>query len=81
MTGTTYVTNCWEGDWYHVLSDSRLKQIIDNNNYNFNDKILIVNNIKHDTAKPILKAIDNALKIGAFNNFYFGYVLKSTFLI
>lgn len=71
MTGTTYVTNCWEGDWYHVLSDSRLKQIMNNNSYNFDDRTLIINNIKPDTVKSISKAIDNALKIGAFNNFYF----------
>jgi hypothetical protein len=71
MTNVTYATNCWEKDWYYILNDSRLKKIIDNNSYDFDYRLLIINNVKEDTVKPLLKAIDHAIKIGAFTDFYF----------
>lgn len=67
----TFATKCWEKDWQYILSDKRLYQIIDNNDYDFDERILIVNNINKDSIRSVNKAVDRAIQLGAFTNCYF----------
>jgi hypothetical protein len=67
----TYVTGCWEKSWQHILSDKRLDQIIETNQYPFKEKLVIINNVEKQTIKPMVKAIEHAIKRGAFTNYYF----------
>lgn len=71
MDNITFITNCWEKDWEYVLSNDRLKNIIDNNPYDFEKKFLIINNVENSTRKSVIKAAENAVQIGAFTDYYF----------
>lgn len=44
----TFATNCWENDWKYILLDPIYLQtkLIENNCYPFDEKILIINNVK-----------------------------------
>ena len=67
----TFATKCWEKDWQHILNDRRLNQIIETNKYSFDERLLIVNNVSKETLKPLMKAVDHAISLGAFTDCYF----------
>lgn len=52
----TFATCCWENDWKKMLLDPDYLKVrqIENHDYPFNDKMLIINNVKD------LKAVTNA---------------------
>jgi hypothetical protein len=42
----TFFTNCWEGDWRYLLKTNRLKNMIENNDFPFTQKILCISNVE-----------------------------------
>ncbi|MGZ6005078.1 MAG: hypothetical protein ACXWLH_02910 [Candidatus Saccharimonadales bacterium] len=50
MSGSvTFETKCWEKDWQYVLDPVRLQSAISNNRYDFNEKIVYINNVQNLT--------------------------------
>jgi len=42
----TFETKCWENDWRPLLKTKRIETMIKRNNYNFQRKVLLINNVK-----------------------------------
>lgn len=49
-TTVTFETKCWENDWELLLRTNLIKTMIDRNNFAFEKRVLIINNVK-DTEK------------------------------
>ncbi|WP_165024626.1 hypothetical protein [Dysgonomonas sp. ZJ279] len=41
----TFETKCWEHDWMYLLKEGYLEKMIDNCNYNFDERVLFINNV------------------------------------
>lgn len=41
----TFETKCWEKDWEYMLKTNRIKEMISRNRYNFDKRVLIINNV------------------------------------
>jgi hypothetical protein len=65
----TYQTNVWEKDWKYVLKKSYLSQIINRCQTNFNEKTIIVNNVKN---RPLVESrLAKLKKEGIIDTYYF----------
>ena len=67
MLDVTYATSCYEGDWKYVLSDDRLADLKKYNNYEFENRWLILNNIKNETRPKVEERIQKAFEMGVFD--------------
>lgn len=65
----TFETKCWEGDWEYMLKTDRLSKMIANNQFDFFEKILVINNVENRKVVEsfAIKAVDN----GVIDKFYF----------
>ena len=43
----TFETKVWEKDWEYILKGDYLKKVIENCNYKFSSKHVIINNVKN----------------------------------
>ena len=43
----TFETKVYENDWEYILKGNYLKKIISNNNYNFDRRIVLINNVRN----------------------------------
>ncbi|MCM3568568.1 hypothetical protein [Neobacillus mesonae] len=43
----TFETKCYEKDWEYLLKTNRLKRMIEQNNHDFNEKKLFINNVSN----------------------------------
>ena len=59
----TFATNVWEGDWKFVLRTGRLKKIIDSCKWDFEERVLYINNVsdREKVAKAAQKHIDKGV--------------------
>lgn len=65
----TFEIKCWEGDWDILLKTGRIKKIIKNCRYPFDERILYVNNV-NDRAK-VSRAAEKYLKDGTLTGVVF----------
>ena len=65
----TFETKCWEKDWKYLLKTNLLKKSIDRNNYLFEKKVLMINNISNYTT--VTKAADKLIKNGTLTDYFF----------
>ena len=56
----TFFTNCWEGDWRYLLKTPRLQNMIENNAYDFKEKILCISNV--DDISLVKKQAEQLIK-------------------
>jgi len=63
----SFETKVWEKDWELILKTSRLKDLINACNYEFDKKIVLINNV-NDPSK-VLKAADNLVKKGVITEY------------
>jgi hypothetical protein len=47
MSDITFFTQCWEGDWNIIINQGGLEKKLENLNYNFDKKILIITNVNN----------------------------------
>lgn len=66
----TFATCVWENDWRQILlsKDYLKKKQIENHNYNFDKKILIINNI--DDYQPVIDIAKKKIRDGVLTDFY-----------
>lgn len=63
-----FETKCWEEDWEFILKTNRLKEMIDRNQFNFDKKILMINNV---TNSELVKSYaERAKKNKIIDEFY-----------
>ena len=65
----TFATNCWEKDWDILLKTNLLRNKIIRNNYQFGEKLLIINNVRKQNA--IEDFAKKAVNQGTLTNYYF----------
>ena len=65
----TFETKCWEKDWKYLLKTNLLKKSIDRNNYLFEKKVLMINNISNYTT--VTKAADKLINNGTLTDYFF----------
>lgn len=63
-----FETKCYENDWEILLRTNRLEQMIENCNYNFNKRILYLNNITNMNEAVV--ASEFAIKKGIIDEYY-----------
>jgi hypothetical protein len=63
----SFETKVWEKDWELILKTSRLERLIDKCNYDFENKILLINNI--NTPAGALKEADRLVKNGVITEY------------
>lgn len=66
----TFATCVWERDWRQILLDDQYlsKMQIENHCYDFQEKILIINNVQN--YKPVIEAAEKKISEGVLTNFY-----------
>ena len=64
----TFETKCWEKDWKYLLKTNLLKKSIDRNNYLFEKKVLMINNISNYTT--VTKAADKLINNGTLTDYF-----------
>ena len=47
ISSVTFETKVYENDWEYILKGNYLKKIISNNNYNFDRRIVLINNVRN----------------------------------
>jgi hypothetical protein len=65
----SFFTNCYENDWERVLIENRLETMIKRCNYDFFERVLIINNVK-DRTKVEQYAIE-AVSKNIIDTYYF----------
>lgn len=65
----TFETKVYENDWEYLLKDGFLQIMINRCNYNFNNKTLIINNVKN--KNKVNYYAEKARELGVIDNFYF----------
>jgi hypothetical protein len=65
----TFETKVWEGDWKMVLKTGRLKRIIESCRYNFDERVLYINNV--NDRQTVLRAAEKYLKSGILTSIIF----------
>jgi hypothetical protein len=68
-TSVSFFTNCYENDWERVLVENRLEAMIKRCNYDFLERVLIINNVK-DRTKVEQYAIE-AVSKNIIDAYYF----------
>ena len=68
MIECTFETKCWENDYRVLLNNDHIKKMIENCNYNFKTKQLIINNVKDESHVCELAKV---LKTGGVIDEYF----------
>jgi hypothetical protein len=67
MSTVSFFTNCYENDWERVLIENRLETMIERCNYDFLEKVLIINNVKdRSKVEPYAIAAVNKKIIDAY---------------
>lgn len=64
-----FSTKCWENDWEIILKQKFIKEMIERNNFNFDKKIVIINNVKNKNEVNKYTEICKNEKI--IDNYYF----------
>ena len=64
----TFETKCWEKDWKYLLKTNLIKKNIDRNNYLFEKKVLMINNISNYTT--VTKAADKLINNGTLTDYF-----------
>lgn len=65
----TFETKVWDGDWEVILKTGYLEKMIARCNYNFQRKVLIVNNVKN--RKDLQYICQSKKRNGIISDFYF----------
>lgn len=65
----TFETKVWENDWEFILNEHYLKTIIARCNYDFDEKVIMINNVKDRAA--VLKRVENLLAKKIIDAYYF----------
>ncbi|MDZ7798471.1 MAG: hypothetical protein U5L76_02520 [Patescibacteria group bacterium] len=68
-SSVTFSTKCWENDWSVILEAGFLDKMIKRNNYNFDEKILVINNIKN--KKKVEEAALKQKRNGVIDRYFF----------
>jgi hypothetical protein len=63
----SFETKVWEKDWELILKTSRLEGIIAQCNHDFEEKILLINNVKN--SKKVIKAADRLVNNGVITKY------------
>ena len=64
----TFETKCWEKDWKYLLKTNVIKKNIDRNNYPFEKKVLMINNVSNYTA--VTRAADKLISSGILTDYF-----------
>jgi len=64
----TFETKCWEKDWKYLIKTNLIKKNIDRNNYLFEKKVLMINNISNYTT--VRKAADKLISNGTLTDYF-----------
>lgn len=67
--GVTFETKCYENDWEYILKGNYLKEMIQNCNYDFKYKNLIINNVKN--KGKVLKYVKILKDKNIITDYYF----------
>lgn len=80
MSRVTFATSCWEKDWKQILLDPDYLPIqqIENHQYNFSEKILIINNVSD--LEGVKSAAESHLKKGVLTKVIVAEECASEFL-
>jgi len=65
----TFSTKCWENDWEIILKDGFLDEMISRNNFDFDSKILVINNVQN--RKLVEAAAEDKKTQGIINDYFF----------
>ena len=63
----SFETKVWEKDWEFILKTSRIQKILDKCNYNFDRRILLINNV--DNYGMVANYADRLVKIGVLTEY------------
>lgn len=69
MNNVTFETKCWEKDYKLILETPHLKNMIQNCNYDFNERHIVVNNV-NDKIK-VREDCKRLVSNGIIDTYYF----------
>ncbi len=64
----TFETKCWEKDWRYLLKTNIIKKNIARNNYPFEKKVLMINNVLN--YKIVTRAADKLISNGILTDYF-----------
>jgi hypothetical protein len=64
----TFATKCWEGDYEFLLNSRRLENTIQRNCYDFEEKVLFINNVRDE--KKVLRLAEKKIEDGTLTNVF-----------
>ena len=64
----TFETKCWEKDWKNILQTNRLKVLLHNLDYQFEHKLVMINNVEDELA--VKKAADKLCEKKIITGYY-----------
>ena len=68
MSSITFETKCWEKDWEYIISKGYVNKLTPFNNYNFNEKLLFINNV--NDPKLVCNEAEKLKNSGVIDNWY-----------
>jgi hypothetical protein len=69
MNDITFFTQCWEGDWDIIINGGGLEKKLENLNYDFNKKILIITNVNN--REVVENSAKNLMSKNIIDGYYF----------
>ena len=64
----TFETKCWEKDWKYLLKTNVIKNNINRNEYPFEKKVLMINNVS--SYKAVTRAADKLIDNGILTDYF-----------
>lgn len=68
MGELTFATNCWEQDWRYLLKKGYLERMIENCEYDFDQKILCIGNVHN--MNDVTKYAEKKIKEGLIDKYF-----------
>jgi hypothetical protein len=69
MSKVTFFTQCWEGDWNVIINQGGLEKKLENLNYHFDKKILIITNVNN--REFVESSVKNLMSKNIIDGYYF----------